>query len=56
VVPVMLVGLIVETVSADPPSETVAPAWNPVPLMDTEVPPAAGPLFGVTAETVGAAT
>jgi hypothetical protein len=56
VVPVMLVTLIVDTVRADPPNETVAPAWNPVPAMDTEVPPAAGPLFGVTELTVGAAT
>jgi hypothetical protein len=56
VVPVIVVALIVATVSAEPPNEAVAPAWNPVPLMDTEVPPVAGPLFGVTAETVGVAT
>jgi hypothetical protein len=56
VVPVMLVALIVETVSADPPNDTVAPAWKPLPLTVTELPPAAGPLFGVTELTVGAAT
>ena len=56
VVPVMLVALTVETVSADPPSDTVAPAWNPLPATVTAVPPAAGPLFGLTEATVGAAT
>jgi len=56
VVPVIEVGLIVATVSADPPNETVAPLWNPVPAMLTEVPPALGPLVGVTDVTVGAAT
>jgi hypothetical protein len=56
VVPVIVVALIVATVSAEPPNEAVAPAWNPVPLMDTELPPVAGPLFGVTELTVGAAT
>jgi len=56
VVPVMLVALMVDTVSAEPPKETVAPAWNPVPAMETDVPPALGPLFGVTVLRVGAAT
>jgi len=56
VVPVMLVALIVATVSAAPPNDTVAPAWNPVPLTVTEVPPALDPLFGVTELTVGAGT
>jgi hypothetical protein len=56
VVPVMLVALIVETVSADPPNDTVAPVWKPLPFTVTAVPPAAGPLFGVTELTVGAAT
>ena len=56
VVPAMLVALIVETVSDDPPNETVAPAWKSVPVMVTVVPPAAGPLVGVTPVTDGAAT
>jgi hypothetical protein len=56
VVPVMLVALIVETVRADPPNDTVAPVWKPLPFTVTAVPPAAGPLFGVTELTVGAAT
>ena len=55
VVPVIDVGPIVETVSADPPNEIVAAAWKPVPAIVTDVPPAAGPLFGVTDVTVGAA-
>jgi len=54
VVPVMLVALMVDTVRAEPPKETVAPAWNPVPLTVTDVPPALGPLGGVTDVTVGA--
>ena len=54
VVPVMLVGLTVETVSADPPNDTVAPLWNAVPEIVTEVPPPAGPLGGATELTVGA--
>jgi hypothetical protein len=56
VVPVMLVPLTVETVSADPPNDAVAPVWKPVPVMETEVPPGAGPLLGVTELTVGPAT
>ena len=56
VVPVIDVGPIVETVSADPPNEIVAEAWKPLPAMVTDVPPAVGPLFGVTDVTVGAAT
>ena len=55
VVPLMAVGVTVETVIADPPKETVAPLWNPVPATLIEVPPTAGPLFGVTEVTVGAA-
>ena len=54
VMPVMLVALIVETVSADPPNETVAPDWKPVPATVTDMPPALGPLLGVTELTVGA--
>ena len=56
VVPVIALALMVETVSADPPKETVAPLWKPLPFTVTEVPPAVGPLFGVTDVTVGAAT
>ena len=52
----MLVALIVEIVSADPPNETVAPAWKPVPVMVTVVPPRAGPLVGARPVTDGAAT
>ena len=37
-----------------PPSLTVAPARNPVPVMVTAVPPAVVPEFGVIALTVGA--
>jgi hypothetical protein len=53
VVPVMLVAVIVETVSADPPNETFAPASNPLPATVTDVPPMLAPLFGVTDVTVG---
>ena len=43
------------TLVADvPPSFTVAPARKPVPVMVTAVPPAAGPVLGVIAVTVGA--
>ena len=56
VVPVIVVALTVETASAEPPNETAAPVWNPVPFTVTDVPPALGPLFGVTEVTVGAAT
>src|SRR5207247_1042067 len=54
VVPVMLVALWVETVSAEPPNDTVAPLWKPVPETVTDVPPAVDPVFGVTDATVGA--
>jgi len=56
VVPVMLIAVIVEVVSAEPPNETVAPAWKPLPFTVTAVPPALGPLFGVTDVADGAAT
>jgi len=52
-VPVIEVGLIVATVRADPPNETVAPVWNPLPATVTDVPPAVAPLFGVTDVIVG---
>ena len=51
----MLVAVMVETVSAEPPKDTVAPATKPVPARVTDVPPALAPLPGVTALTVGAA-
>ena len=38
------------------PKATVAPQMNPVPVIVTDVPPAVGPLFALTPETVGAAT
>jgi hypothetical protein len=54
VVPLMLVAEIVEIVRADPPNDTVAPVWKPIPATVTDVPPMAEPLFGVTDVTVGA--
>ena len=44
----------VTPVAAVPPNATVAPDAKPVPLMVTEVPPAAGPVAGLTPDTVGA--
>ncbi|HEY8824108.1 MAG TPA: hypothetical protein VIP07_04405 [Candidatus Limnocylindria bacterium] len=55
VVPVIALALMVATVTADPPNETVAPLWKPLPFTVTDVPPAVGPLFGVTDATAGAA-
>ena len=55
VVPVIVVALIVETVSAEPPKVIVAPVWNPLPVTVTAAPPIAGPLAGATELTVGAA-
>ena len=55
VVPVMLVALIVDTFTSDPPNDTLDPLWKPVPAIVIDVPPALGPLFGVTDVTVGAA-
>ena len=46
--------LIVTPVAALPPNATVSPDAKPVPVMVTVVPPAAGPLVGLTADTVGA--
>jgi hypothetical protein len=43
-------------VAAIPPNMTVAPAAKFVPVIVTEVPPAAGPLFGDTLVTVGDTT
>jgi len=56
VVPLMVVAVTVDTVSAEPPNEAVAPGWKPVPLTVTEEPPALGPLLGVTELAVGGAT
>jgi hypothetical protein len=41
-------------VAAAVPNVTVAPATKFVPVMVTAVPPAVGPLFGLTLVTVGA--
>ena len=54
VLPVIAVALTVATVSGEPPNETVAPAWKPVPFTVSEVPPAVDPLLGETELTVGA--
>jgi len=54
VVPAIVVALIVETESVEPPKETVALAWKPLPEIVTVVPPAAGPLVGATPVTAGA--
>ena len=43
----------VTPVPAVEPKSTVGVPENPVPVIVTEVPPAAGPLFGLTAVTVG---
>ena len=42
-------------VPAVEPKSTVGTPENPVPVTVTLLPPAAGPLFGLTAVTVGAA-
>jgi hypothetical protein len=44
----------VAAVAAVPPTLTVAPAWNPVPVMVTAVPPLIVPEFGEMEVTVGA--
>src|SRR2546427_8305825 len=54
VVPVMLVAFTVSPVTADPPTDAVAPVWNPVPPIVMDVPPAVDPLLGVIDVTVGA--
>ena len=46
----------VTPVAAVEPKATVSPDAKPVPEMVTEVPPAAGPVAGLTPDTVGAAT
>ena len=45
----------VTPVAAVEPNDTVSPDAKPVPVIDTVVPPAAGPLVGLTADTVGGA-
>jgi hypothetical protein len=55
VVPVIEEPLIVPIVRADPPNDTFAPVWKPVPLIVTDVPPAFEPLVGTIPLTVGAA-
>ena len=53
-VAVMLVALTTVTpVAAVPPKVTVAPATKSAPVMVTAVPPAVGPLVGLTPVTVG---
>jgi len=55
VVAVMVVLLTTVTpVAASPPTLTVAPAANPVPVIVIAVPPAIGPDAGATLPTVGA--
>lgn len=44
----------VTPVAGVPPRLTVVPAWNPVPAMDTAVPPLIVPEFGEMEVTVGA--
>ena len=57
VVAVIRVALTTTTfVAAVPPKVTVAPAAKFVPVIVTPVPPAAGPVFGLTPLTVGAVT
>ena len=55
VVAVIDVALTTDTPVADtPPTVTVAPETNPVPVIVTAVPPAKGPPVGLTDATVGA--
>ena len=57
VVAVMVVAFTnVTFVAGVPPNVTVGVAVNPVPVIVTVVPPAAGPLLAATLVTVGAAT
>ena len=52
---VIWVALVTTTfVAAVPPNVTTAPAWNPLPVIVTAVPPAVGPDEGDTPVTVGA--
>ena len=57
VVAVICVALTTTTfVAAAEPNVTVAPAAKFVPIIVTDVPPPAGPLFGLTLVTVGITT
>jgi hypothetical protein len=57
VVAVMVVLFTTTTlVAAVPPNVTVAPVAKFAPVIVTAVPPAAGPLFGLTLVTAGATT
>ena len=57
VVAVIVVLFTSVTPVADPlPNVTVAPEAKLVPVIVTDVPPATGPLFGLTLLTVGATT
>ena len=54
VVTLMLVGLVTENaVPATPPNVTPVAPVSPVPVTVTGVPPAAGPVLGLTPVTVG---
>ena len=46
-------GSTTTSVAGTPPTDTVVPAPNPLPVTVTLVPPAVGPLSGSTEETVG---
>jgi len=52
---IVVLFTIVTPVAAVPPNVTVAPAAKFVPVIVTAVPPATGPLFGLTLLTVGGA-
>jgi hypothetical protein len=53
---IVVVFTTVTLVAAVLPNVTVAPVTKFVPVIVTDVPPAVGPLFGLTLLTVGAAT
>jgi hypothetical protein len=57
VVAVIVVAFTTTTFVAEPfPNFTVAPEAKLVPVIVTDVPPATGPLFGLTLVTVGVTT
>ena len=56
VVAVITVALLVNTVALTPPTVTLLALVKLVPVIVIVVPPAAGPLDGLTLATVGAAT
>jgi hypothetical protein len=53
---IVVVFVTTTLVAAVPPKVTVAPNAKFVPVIVTAVPPAAGPLFGDTLDTVGVTT